>query len=180
MPIGIFNGKKALNNHAILRALIEKGQPMAAWAIAGAIGTKAKRRHNHSLLIRKNGRLFELTAKGYIEMKEKRYIPTFKGVIAVLVKDKQLPKVPVALLSIELPKETEVPFFGGILNGSKLQQGFDDYKTNLADKDLLGNLRKIACELLDSGIELDNIPLQSFFLLMITKVGAGLDFSKVL
>lgn len=90
MRIGIFEGKKAHYNKKILKFLIEK-EPLKAWDIAKLIakGSMEKTQDVYAALIRKNGRLNELQEKQYIKLlPNKRYIPTFKGIIAYAFQEK--------------------------------------------------------------------------------------------
>jgi hypothetical protein len=94
MRIGIFEGRKASYNHEILKVLIEK-EPLKAWDIAKQIakGSMEKTQDVYATLIRRNGRLNELLEKGYIfRLPNKQFIPTFKGIIAYLLTEKN-PKI---------------------------------------------------------------------------------------
>ena len=116
MRISIFEGRKAYYNHAILKLIIEK-EPLKAWDIAKHIakGSMDKTQDVYATLIRKNGRLNELLEKEYIsKLPNKRFAPTFKGIIAYLLTEKN-PKISDAyaelLSNIEIPNKVNLPFF---------------------------------------------------------------------
>ena len=94
MRIGIFEGRKAYYNRAVLKILIEK-ETLKAWDIAKEIakGNMNKTQDDYATLIRKNGRLNELLEKEYISvLPNKQFIPTLKGIIAYLLTEKN-PKI---------------------------------------------------------------------------------------
>jgi len=94
MKIGIFEGKKANYNRQILKLLIEK-EPMKAWQIAKIIakGQMDRTQDIYATLIRRNGRLDELTEKQYVtRLDDGRYYATFKGIIAYLLTEEN-PKI---------------------------------------------------------------------------------------
>jgi len=116
MRIGIFEGKKANYNRQILKLLIEK-EPMKAWQIAKIIakGKMDRTQDIYATLIRRNGRLNELSDKGYITLlQNKRYCPTFKGIIAYLVTEEE-PKISDfykdLLSKIEIPEDFDFRLF---------------------------------------------------------------------
>ncbi|MEM3752763.1 MAG: hypothetical protein QXM65_07455 [Candidatus Bathyarchaeia archaeon] len=118
MRIGIFEGKKADYNRKILKLLVEK-EPLKAWDIAKQItkGSMDKTQDVYSTLIRKNGRLDELIQKEYLTMlPNKRYSPTFKGIIAYLHME-QHPKISesynnILSLTSQIPDNFTMPFLG--------------------------------------------------------------------
>jgi len=94
MRIGIFEGKKANYNRQILKLLIEK-EPMKAWQIAKIIakGQMDRTQDIYATLIRRNGRLDELTEKQYVtRLDDGRYYATFKGIIVYLLTEEN-PKI---------------------------------------------------------------------------------------
>jgi DNA-binding PadR family transcriptional regulator len=123
MRIGIFEGRKANYNRAVLKILIEK-EPLKAWDIAKEIakGCMDKTQDVYATLIRKNGRLNELLEKGYIKvLSNKCYTPSLKGIIAYLYMEKE-PRISTSyrnILSItsQIPDQITMPFLGFKVSG---------------------------------------------------------------
>ena len=103
MALKIFTGKGAKYNELIIKLLFERGY-LSPWKLANEIALndptrKQKEDPYHkaqkiqSVLIRKNGRLEDLTKKGFIEKTEKGYCLTFeKGFCSALTLYKEIPK----------------------------------------------------------------------------------------
>jgi hypothetical protein len=115
MRIGIFEGKKAYLNRAVLKLLIES-KPLKAWEISKIIAAKKESTYQvYSVLIRKKGRLNELLKKEYISrLPNKQFIPTFKGIIAYLLTEKN-PKISSFYANffseLPIPEKLELPLF---------------------------------------------------------------------
>jgi hypothetical protein len=78
--IGIFTGKQKEYNARVLTLLYDNG-PLTAWELTGKI-RKVGRQSLHSTL---NKRLRSLEKKGYVRRKIKKWLLSFKGIIAVLL-----------------------------------------------------------------------------------------------
>ena len=85
--IGIFTGKKAEYNRLILETLLEaEDLKLKEWELAKRIQTKTKpmgdwyshTQRIYSILIRKKGRLEDLSQKGYVNWKRNEVELTFK------------------------------------------------------------------------------------------------------
>lgn len=121
MRISIFEGRKANYNRAVLKLLIEK-EPLKAWDISKHIakGSMDKTQDVYATLIRKNGRLRELSDKEYVVLlPNKRYSPTFKGIIAYLLTEKN-PEISSfyhnLFSKIEIPEKVNMPFLNIPIN----------------------------------------------------------------
>jgi len=138
MKIGIFEGKKQNYNYQILKLLVEN-EPMTAWQLAKSIAEVERKgpRTTHIIyatLIRKTnpiGRLNELLDKGYITLLEnKRYCPTFKGIIAYILSEER-PKISDFYKDlsskIEIPENFEFRLFD--LPKDRIQKYIDEFKS---------------------------------------------------
>jgi len=96
LSIGIFEGKQAPYNQAILEALLRYG-PLTSWEIAKKIYAARGETKNsdiaysrtqriYSVIARKEGRLDSLKQKGYIMQKDSKYEIAFPKGLTILIK----------------------------------------------------------------------------------------------
>jgi len=168
MRISIFEGKKAYYNRAILKLLVEK-EPLKAWDIAKYIakGSMDKTQDVYATLVRRNGRLNELLEKEYIsKLPNKRFAPTFKGVIAYLLTEKN-PKISnsyqkiISNLSLKLPENMKIPILDIYINKNIFQTYFTTDKLMELKSFLQHSLK---------WVDLDNIHEEEIFMLILTRL----------
>jgi hypothetical protein len=177
MQIGIFQGKKAVKNRLILKVLVENG-PLKPWKIASFIskGSKERTYDVYSNLIRKkSGRLRELQYKGYIKrLRQGFFGPTLKGVIAVLVSERHLPKISEfysnILKDIKFPPKVKIPFFDVEVNGKKIESAFEEFADSLSSEEGWQTLKEMIKSFLESGIDLDVISNEDLLYLILFKL----------
>lgn len=176
LRIGIFEGKKARYNRQILKILIEN-KPLKPWQIAKkmAKGSMEKTQDIYSNLIRKrSGRLRELKNKGYIKrLKGGYYSPALKGIIAILVYEKNLPKIPEFyknLLNLKFPSKIKVPFFEIEVNGKKFEKAFKEFADSLDYKEGWQTLKEMTRSFLEYGLDLDAISNEDLLNLILIKL----------
>lgn len=185
LKIGIFEGKKARYNYLILKMLIVRG-PLKPWEIAKLIskGSMERTQDIYSNLIRKkSGRLEELKTKGYIRrLREKHYAPTIKGIVAVLIYEKELPKISdfyrnILFSFVKFPSKLKVPFFDIEVSGKKFEKAFKEFADSLNFKEGWQTLREMIKSFLENGLDLDAISNENLLHLILMKL--ELDESKM-
>jgi len=172
MRIGIFEGRKANYNRAVLKILIEK-EPLKAWDIAKEIakGIMDKTQDVYATLVRKNGRLNELLEKGYIKvLSNKCYTPSLKGIIAYFYMEKE-PRISSSyrnILSItsHIPDEMTMPFLGFKVKGEFVKQKIQNIE--FTEEELL-QLKNFIDESL-TWIDLDSIHEEELVMLLILRL----------
>jgi hypothetical protein len=177
--IGIFSGKSASYNLAILETLFQK--QATTWQIADTLQKNIKptrgkdamyyrKQKIYSVIQRKSGRLADLKSKEYIKETEGKWKLAQKGLIALSIKRPDL--VASGLQASEnimltkfkeqvnaLPNETIKEPFGIQIDLSKI-------KLSLQEKNPTSFLRMLLEEsrvLLSEGIELDRINAETLF-----------------
>jgi hypothetical protein len=187
MKIGIFDGKKAVYNRLILKLLVENG-PLKPWKIASFIsksfikdsktskGYMERTQDVYSNLIRKkSGRLKELERKGYIKrLRQGFFGPTLKGVIAILVSERNLPKISEfysnILRNIKFPSKVKIPFFDVEVNGKKFERAFKEFADSLSFQEGWQTLKEMVKSFLESGLDLDIISNENLLHLILFKL----------
>jgi len=193
LKIGIFEGKAAKYNQAILEALYLQNNSLSSWQIAKLIRAKLKATSNrekmesrtrkiYSVIQRKGGRLYELLDKGYIDLIDGKWsLTVWKGYITVLIKNPEIIKkldekecesdLKSLKQSLEAPPDIEAPF-GIAINGKKLKADVEHLLEALEGiKDpkfvffLIGEIK----ELLRTGIDLDAINNHALVVLLSQK-----------
>jgi len=194
--IGIFSGKKADYNIRVLRALLING-PLKRWELAKKVSEAAVENngddpHNvYSILIRKGGRLDELTVKGYV-VEASQVNPdtpslvdkiglTLKGLWAALIYDPALKshihpdyfedcqKINVNG-SIEFMKKISIDgrsVFNGF-NAQEIKELLLKYIKFLASPDGMLFMAEQVKELIESGISLDRIKIDALMKVLFT------------
>lgn len=167
MHVGIFEGKKGNYNKSILKALYEKGY-LSAWGIAKHIAENDPKRRKknwyheaqkvQSVLLRKRGRLEELSDKTYIQKTPRGYRHTYwKGfcLALTLYKDTEVPRIDIlgADMLIQSIDESLQPIFKEIL---------EIYSELYSKKEVYEALAKATREMLNQGFNLDAIPNKDF------------------
>lgn len=192
--ISILTGKKGRYNRLILEVLAENPNGLKAWDIAKEIWKRLKVEEDwyrgaqriYSLLIRKGGRLEELESKEYIVSKENKWQLTEKGLITVLVMKPEFKskyKEEIGAMVDKFLKE-----FNKIKAVAKdnrlLIELLDMYisivKTGLEDLDfVIDEIVKNTRKLIMSGVNLDLIPSNNVFLLILTYGEFFEDIKKI-
>jgi len=171
--IGIFSGKSANYNLAILETLLQK--QATAWQIAGTlekiINPSEKKEVRfyraqkiYSVIQRKSGRLADLKSKGYIIEAEGKWKLAKKGLIALSIKKPDL-----VASGLQASKDTLATIFKEQVNALSnetireplgIQIDLSKIKLSLQEIDPTSYLRTLLEEsriLLSEGIELDRI-----------------------
>jgi len=178
--IGIFRGKRAKYNLAILETLLE--HPCTSWQIAKAI---TKRQHSskskefihyrsqeiYSVIQRKKGRLEELFNKGYIERDGKVWSLTPKGFVALMLANPDLiAQRTQSLKSRVLEKILSIPIklpFGIQIDKKSTREGLKKAASLLEDPAFVKIFAEEARTLVQEGIDLDRIDFQVFMSLIL-------------
>lgn len=171
--IGIFSGKSADYNLAILETVFQK--EATAWQIAGTLQKKInpsekgeiryyRAQKIYSVIQRKNGRLVDLKSKGYVKEMNGKWRLAKKGLIALNIKKPEL-----VASGLEARKNTLFAQFKEYVDGMPnetirepfgIQIDLSKFKPFLEELDPASMLRMILEEtrfLLSKGIELDSI-----------------------
>jgi len=173
--IGIFQEKEPHYNLMILKTLLEKG-PLKPWDIAKSNSSKMDRTQDiHGNLIRNNGKLSKLCAKGYTtHHKDGTYAPTFKGILAILVHEKYTPKISQvyknALSGMKFPAKVKIPFMDVEVPGKKYEEVYSEFAENLSGEQEYVKLKRIVEELLESGLNLDVVSDSGLLGLVLIKI----------
>ena len=192
LKIGIFEGKEAQYNQAILEVLFHKNNSLTSWQIAKLMQAKLKETNNkeirqsrtrniYSVIQRKGGRLYDLEDKGYIHQIDGRWrLNLWKGYIAVLIKNPEIIRkldekecgynLESLKDRLEVPPDIEAPF-GISINGKKMKADVERLLEALCMLEpkfaffLVGEVEG----LLRSGIDLDAINNHALVVLLSQK-----------
>lgn len=192
LKIGIFEGKQAKYNQAILEALFHQNISLTSWQIAKSMQSILKPTSNkeikqtrtrkiYSVIQRKGGRLDELSDKGYIYTIDGRWgLNLWKGYIAVLIKNPEIiqklddKECGYSLESLKqhlgVPPDIEAPF-GISINGEKMKADAERLLGALCmlEPKFAFFLVEEVKELLRTGIDLDAIDNYALVVLLSQK-----------
>ena len=189
--IGIFQGKEALYNQAILEVLREQGS-LTTWGVAKSLQNKLKSTTNkeikqarshkiYSVIQRKNGRLSELQRKNYIVYENGKWsISLWKGRMALFIKNPQLIErldmetyrraITLMQRKLKTPpdKQIELPFGMTLsVNGKQLRKGIEKLLTRLeTDPSFIRFLVEETKQLLMAGVDMDLITEENLVTLL--------------
>lgn len=194
MALTIFQGKKRLYNELILRSLISGAKTVKQ--ISEYIYASLKRekklkpKHNplnvkrsiYSVIDRPKGRLQELASKGYIEKREGKWQLTLKGFCVALTLFKSLDDVkrviPVELFDRKLKEVFErivtyPPF--ALMRTPYVDDKYKELLAKVRGNHQLGELflvklRDYTSELMDKGVNLDDVSHEEFLNLVGVKM----------
>jgi len=184
IEIGIFKGKRAKYNLAILEALLE--HPSTSWQIAKAIEkrfyTSKSRELVHyraqkiySAIQRKGGRLAELAGKGYIEKAGKVWAITAKGFVALMLANPKLVAERVNSLRdllVEALRRISVSVkqpFGIKIELKPLMRGLERATGLFEDPAFLSAFAEEAKALVEEGVDLDRVDWVMFALAVLSR-----------
>lgn len=99
--LGVFQGRSARYNKAIMKVLLLADRDLTSWEVAkgvreithaGLNGDTATVRTQgiHSVLIRKGGRLYDLQKKGYVTLRDKKWSLKFPKGWAIMIAEPSL------------------------------------------------------------------------------------------
>jgi hypothetical protein len=182
MAIGIFEGKKAAYNRAILQALLEEGsgEGLTNWEIAKRITGRLadrdlqflKAQRVYSVIARKGSRLDELREKGYIILNShNKWHLGIKGIWALLIDQPELREAAwqvsqLTFATQKLPNSFEDPGLFEIKISEKLQALL---KQALLDRAFWTILAEEADRLIGKGlIDMDKITIETLVTVIAT------------
>jgi len=191
--IGIFMGKSARYNQAILATLHKADGGLTNWEIAKRLVPKKglsedtiilRTQKIYSVIQRKGGRLDELEEYGYIRNENGVYNISEKGTLAIMIKQPELLKDynfrrevsgAVILFKERLrkdPSTVEAPF-GITINGNKMRNSYIGFLNKMAvhksNLEVIKVMVKETEDLLKQGIDLDLVNVDTLLALLSTR-----------
>jgi hypothetical protein len=186
VDIGIFRGRSATYNIAILETLTKEGE-LTSWQLAKKIReanypnlepdtAKIRTQRIYSALIRRNGRLDDLKEKEYIALEGKKWTPQFKALAILILKPELAHQIhpdfkPTKSMKIQSNLKAKLPF--GIkvkIDKKQLQTWVNKFSKKLLQPETYKTMAKWIEELVETGIDLDRIKDNDFAFLLIERM----------
>jgi len=194
--IGIFQGKAAGYNQAILKNLLIRG-PSTSWEIAKAIQLERnptvksdaliyRSQKIYSVLARKGGTLDRLLGKGYIYKEQDKWFPSFPKVLILLIEmpevvqginsyyeETALRKWKKQIQTSKVPRKIKGPFGMRVqLNPTQLKLTLNKFLNQLSVPKMLLVIAEKMKELHQEGIDLDRINNDTLYDLITHKLAS--------